>query len=115
MSHFEISRKRLGPGSCEVRIEGEVDLAVADRLRDALACADCESTLVDLGACEFIDSTGIAVIVQAQQERGQDGGGLVVHSASDQVLRVLALTGLTENGLAVPSRAAALAAVGLEP
>jgi anti-anti-sigma factor len=111
MSHlqpFRVTKQELDSGY-EIRVEGELDLAVADRLQDAIArCAD-RQTLVDLGDCEFIDSTGIAVIVRAHRERADDGGPrLVVHSPSDQVLRVLITTGLTGIGLVFGSREEAL-------
>ena len=55
--------------------------------------------LIDLTECEFIDSTGIALIVRAWQrlDRDADGEGsgrLVICSGNDQVRRVLEITGL---------------------
>jgi anti-anti-sigma factor len=105
---FRVTRQEIDCGY-EIRVEGELDLAVADRLQEAIArCAD-RQTLVDLEDCEFIDSTGIAVIVRAYRERTDDGGPrLMVHSPSDQVMRVLAATGLTGIGLVFAAREEAL-------
>ena len=55
--------------------------------------------LIDLTDCEFIDSTGIALIVRAWQRLdsaadGESNGGVVICSANDQVRRVLEVTGL---------------------
>ena len=110
MPGFKISEREVGPGCREIRVEGELDLAVADRLEAAITCSDDGQTLIDLGGCEFIDSTGIAVIVRAHRERANgDGARLVVHSPSRQVLRVLDVTGLTGNGLVFENRDQALA------
>lgn len=91
-------------------MEGELDLAVAEQLTEALtrARADCQHLLIGLEGCEFIDSTGIAAIVQAHHEFAESGGRLAVHSPGDQVLRVLSVTGLTSNGMVFESTEEAL-------
>jgi stage II sporulation protein AA (anti-sigma F factor antagonist) len=111
---FRVTKQEIDSGY-EIRVEGELDLAVADRLQEAIArCAD-RQTLIDLEDCKFIDSTGIAVIVRAYRERADDGGPrLIVHSPSDQVMRVLAATGLTGIGLVFGSREEALGAPALQ-
>jgi anti-anti-sigma factor len=92
----------------EISVEGELDLAVAGQLQDAIARSDGELTLINLEACDFIDSTGIAVIVLAHRGKGKKGSRLVVHSPTDRVLRVLAVTGLLDDGLVFEGREAAL-------
>jgi anti-anti-sigma factor len=109
MSIFRINEREIGPGLREIRVEGELDLAVANQLVEAIARSQDEETLIDLEGCDFIDSTGIAVIVRAHRERAGRGGRVVVHSPSRPVLRVLAVTGLTANGLVFDSRDEALA------
>lgn len=112
MQIFELSEKELQPGCCAVRVEGELDLAVADRLREALekAASGYGKVLVDLGACEFIDSTGIATILQAHGQMAEKGRWLAVFGARDQVARILAITGLAANGLVFGGAEEALAA-----
>jgi anti-anti-sigma factor len=109
MALFRVSEHEIGPGCREIRVEGELDSAVADRLQEAIERCQGDQTLIDLEDCEFIDSTGIAVIVRAHRERAEDGSGrMVVHSPSDQVLRIFTITGLTGIGLVFESREAAL-------
>jgi anti-anti-sigma factor len=107
MQSFKLIETALGNGRVEIEVQGELDLAVADQLRDAIERTDGEEILVSLAACEFIDSTGLAVILHASQA---DGRKLVVHSPSAQVLRVLQVTGLTGNDLVFADREEALSA-----
>jgi anti-sigma B factor antagonist len=101
MKAFELTERTLEPGCREIQIEGELDLSVADRLEEALARAgqEHEQILIGLEHCEFIDSTGIAVIVHAHAQLAERGRRLTVYGASSQVHRVLAVTGLTQDGL----------------
>lgn len=105
MRPFRLVEREVGPGCREIQVEGELDLAVAERLQDALARvdADCTQILVGLENCEFIDSTGIAVIVNAHQRFAEEGRRVALCSPSSQVLRVLSVTGLTANGLVLES------------
>jgi stage II sporulation protein AA (anti-sigma F factor antagonist) len=115
MQSFHLSEREISSDCREIRVEGELDLAVAGRLEEAIARCRGKETLIDLAGCEFIDSTGIAVIVRAGRERARDGGGrLVVHSPTDQVLRVLEITGLTDIGLVFASRDEALGEPALQ-
>ncbi|HEY4779382.1 MAG TPA: STAS domain-containing protein [Solirubrobacterales bacterium] len=114
---FEATASRLDDGVRIVSVRGELDLGTASDLEapleDAISSGDA-SVLIDLSECEFIDSTGIALIVRAWQrlDRTAEGSGrVVICSASDQVRRVLEITGLE---LSIPihaSRDEALAAL----
>jgi anti-anti-sigma factor len=112
MQAFNLTERELRPGCVEVGVEGELDLAVAGRLQEALerVGAEHDQVLIDLGACEFIDSTGIATILQARQRMSEEGRRLAIHGATKQVDRILAVTGLTTNGLVFASADEALAA-----
>jgi anti-anti-sigma factor len=116
---FEATAAQLDDGIRVIAVRGELDLSTAPELEgpldEAIAAGDA-SVLVDLSACEFIDSTGIALIVRAWQQldRGAEGEGegrVVICSYNDQVRRVLEITGLE---LSIPihsSREEALAAL----
>jgi anti-sigma B factor antagonist len=102
MRTFQLIERSIQPGCHEIKVEGELDLAVADQLKDALERAsDNELILVSLRRCDFLDSTGIAVLLQAHKEAAARGGRLVAYGPSDEVRRVLSVTGLTENGLII--------------
>jgi anti-anti-sigma factor len=82
-----------------IAVRGELDLSTAPELEGPLneTLESGEgSVLIDLSGCEFIDSTGIALIVRAWQrlDSGEDDRVLVICSQNDQVRRVLEITGL---------------------
>jgi anti-sigma B factor antagonist len=113
MQRFKVSVRDLEDGARDVQIEGELDLAVAAQLDEVLveAAEQCEQVLVGLERCAFIDSSGIAVILRAHNRMQEDGHRLVVYAPTDQVLRVLSMTGLTSNGLVFDSAEEALSAL----
>jgi anti-sigma B factor antagonist len=78
-------------------VRGEVDLASAPKLAAAMTeLMDRGHThvAVDLGAVEFIDSSGLGVLVGSLRRLRDDGGDLVLRAASPPVTRILELTGL---------------------
>ena len=105
MAGFSLEQRDLAAGYCEISVAGELDLAVADELDRAIEAvyADCIGLVVGLGDCEFIDSTGIAVILRARRRFAEEGRRLVVCCPSDQVERILDVTGLSEDGLVYQS------------
>lgn len=113
MQRFNVTTKDLSPGSRDVQVEGELDLAVAGQLDEVLTAAaeECDRVLVGLERCAFIDSSGIAVILRAQSRMEEEGHRLAVYAPTDQVQRVLEMTGLTSNGLVFASAAEAIAAI----
>jgi anti-anti-sigma factor len=99
---FEATASQLDDGVRVIAVRGELDLSTASDLEppleEAIATGDA-SVLIDLSECEFIDSTGIALIVRAWQrlDRAADGDGsgrVVISSGNEQVRRVLEITGL---------------------
>ena len=112
MLPFRLVEREVNAEVREILVEGELDLAVAGQLQEALerAGSDCTQVLIGLQNCEFLDSTGIAVVVHAHQRFAEEGRRVVLYAPTSQVLRVLSVTGLTANGLVFESAAEALAA-----
>lgn len=105
MQRFKISTRDPRPGTRDIQVEGELDLAVAGRLDEVLTAAveECSEVMVGLERCDFIDSSGIAVLLRAHNRMQEEGNRLVVYAPTEQVLRVLSMTGLTGNGLVFDS------------
>jgi anti-sigma B factor antagonist len=79
-----------------ISVVGELDLDTAPgleaRLRDARE-RDA-SVLLDLSDCEFIDSSGLALILKAWRDlESREGTGLAMCCATDQVERLLRIAG----------------------
>jgi anti-anti-sigma factor len=96
---FEVKAGDPESGVQTISVRGELDLSTAPDLEGPLeqALESGEgSVIIDLTQCEFIDSTGIALIVRAWQrlQNGDHGRALVICSQNDQVRRVLEITGL---------------------
>jgi anti-anti-sigma factor len=100
------------PRCHEIQIEGELDMAVADRLREALERVpqDTEHVLLGLSRCEFVDSTGIAVIVHAELRMSREGRRLLVYGPSREARRIFSMAGLTERGILFDEPEGALSA-----
>lgn len=105
MKPFAISSRQNGSGVWEIAVSGELDLAVAEQLKAALddATSDGAEVLVLLGGCEFIDSTGVALLVHARRGLAERNGELLLCEPVDQVRNVLSVSGLLEPSFVVDS------------
>jgi len=83
-----------------ISLAGELDLATVDflkrQLEPALADASWRLVVIDMEALEFIDSSGIAVLVQALERDSGSGRLRIVPSRALGVRKVLDLTGLSQ-------------------
>jgi anti-sigma B factor antagonist len=98
---FEVASEELEDGIRAFTVRGELDMNTAPELERKLdeALSDSEaSIMLDLSDCEFIDSTGIALIVRAWQRLDGNGDGgkgrLVLCCVNHQVRRLLKITGV---------------------
>ncbi|MEU8662515.1 STAS domain-containing protein [Actinoplanes philippinensis] len=78
-------------GASVVRIIGDLDLAVADRLRTTLepAIARCPWVIVDLGGAGAVDSVGLGVLVAARQAARREDGDVLLAATPPFVTSVL--------------------------
>jgi len=80
-----------------VKLSGECDLATAPQLQETLAPMkgpDVNELIVDLGGLEFMDSTGLGVLVGALKRMRESGGSFKIAGARGAVQRVLQVSGL---------------------
>ncbi|MGH2717214.1 MAG: STAS domain-containing protein [Actinomycetota bacterium] len=86
-------------GATVVKVAGEVDVFTAPQLREALASAtegDGQQVIVDLEDVDFLDSTGLGVLVFGLKRVRERGGDLSVVCRHEQILKVLTITGLSK-------------------
>ena len=80
-----------------IELIGELDLDGAPRVQaelERVEATDAPSILIDLGSLEFIDSTGIRLLVMAAERCGE--GRFVLLRGPRQVHRVFEITDLAE-------------------
>lgn len=84
--------------TAEVVVRGEVDVATAPQLREVLhdlVQGGSKRIVLDCRALEFLDSSGIGLLVATRKRLGNDGE-LIVDSPPSHVRKVLELTGVAE-------------------
>ena len=71
-------------------VRGEIDIASDDELAAALdRVAISERVVLDLSAVDFMDSSGLAVVLRQAMRRSDAGGALHIREPSQSVRRLL--------------------------
>jgi len=85
-----------GDGTAVVTVVGEIDMATAGFLQQAIddACTISTQVVVDLADTAFIDSTGLAVFMRAYAQLGRQQEALVLRGAGRRVTRIFEIAGL---------------------
>jgi anti-anti-sigma factor len=91
MTPFAVSREEL-PDRIVIRVTGEVDMATAGQLLGALAPDRGRPFVVDLTETTFMDSTGLAALVNARKQ----GAPIVLRNPSNSLRKILAISGLDQ-------------------
>jgi stage II sporulation protein AA (anti-sigma F factor antagonist) len=81
-------------------LRGELDLASAPLLQREIESDESGATttvVLDLEQLKFIDSTGLRVILLAQEHSREHSREFAVTRGSQQVQRLLAITGVSEH------------------
>jgi anti-sigma B factor antagonist len=96
----EFSVEERGEGSALVlAVSGELDLRTSPELEQRLERvwgSGAELVILDLRQIEFMDSTGLRVLLGAHQRAHETGRRFALVRGSDQVERVLTLTGVRD-------------------
>jgi len=82
---------------CTMRIDGEVDVYTAPRLKEALVTAiegGCVNIIVDLERVGFIDSSGLGVLVSGLRRARERDGAVRIVCTRDNILKIFRITGL---------------------
>ena len=82
-----------------IAVSGELDLASSPSLEaelDRVSGTQSELLVLDLRRLEFMDSTGLSVIVKSHQRLADEGRSLYLVRGPQQVQRLLDLTGVAE-------------------
>jgi len=82
-----------------IQVGGELDAHAANKLDDMVdeLLADGVTRLVmDIGGLTFIDSSGLRSLIRARKRLGDQPGAVVLRDPQATTLRLLEITGLTE-------------------
>ncbi len=91
-----LSTREAG-GKSVVAVAGDIDVYTAPQLDEALTAlndAGKNTIVVDLSGVEFLDSTGLGVLVKALKRTREQGGSLAVVAVQDRITKVFRITGL---------------------
>ena len=82
-----------------VAVGGEIDVYTAPKLRDKiteLVGAGIYDIVIDLEAVEFLDSTGLGVIVGGLKKVRAHDGSMELICSQDRLLKIFRITGLAK-------------------
>jgi anti-sigma B factor antagonist len=95
-----------------VSVFGEVDVATAPELKERLTGLVNEGRVklvLDLSVVDFLDSTGLGMIVSALKRARTHGGDLSIVCTESRITRLFEITGLDKALTVLPSVDAAVA------
>ncbi len=107
---LDISRRDTA-SSCVLVVRGAIDVTGCRRLGSSISEAFAGAParmVIDLRAAEFIDSTGLAVLVRARRQALRRSVELKLVCDAPATLKVLELTGLARSFDVYATREAAL-------
>jgi anti-sigma B factor antagonist len=94
-----LDENRAKEHSFRVVARGEIDVATAPKLTaalDELIAQGVRLVVLDAADVEFMDSSGLRVIVQSGTKLSESGGRLLIDGMSGAVQRVLEIAGMLE-------------------
>ncbi|HEY2535709.1 MAG TPA: STAS domain-containing protein [Solirubrobacteraceae bacterium] len=94
VEHLQVE-VRSEPDRVVLHLLGELDLASAPLLQGTLENAEADApplTVLDLDDLEFIDSTGLRIILAAHERAQERGQMLALTRGSQQVQRLMSIT-----------------------
>ena len=97
-SEFSVEEHNHG-SAWVLAVTGELDLRTSPELEERLErvwASGADLVILDLRRIEFMDSTGLRVLLGAHQRAQENGRRFALVRGADQVQRVLTLTGVRD-------------------
>lgn len=95
---IDISHEKIG-SSAVVRVSGDVDMTGSPRLRDEIRSAQDtrpEQVVIDLSEVQYMDSSGLATLVEAMKIAKNKGSRLVLCSMHPKVRGIFEIARLDQ-------------------
>ena len=90
---------RDGDGATTVAVEGEIDVYTAPKLRDKITELVGDGVyhlVIDMERVEFLDSTGLGVLVGGLKKVRAHDGSLQIICSQERLLKIFRITGLAK-------------------
>lgn len=92
-------RTREAGGRTVVVVGGEIDVYTAPKLRDKISELVAEGhhdLLIDMEGVDFLDSTGLGVLVGGLKKVRAEDGSMELICSQDRLLKIFRITGLAK-------------------
>jgi anti-sigma B factor antagonist len=86
-------------GVAVLSLRGEIDVYTAPRMRQAivdLVDAGSHNIVIDMEKVDFLDSTGLGVLVEGLKRVRTRGGSLSLVVTQDKIVKIFDITGLNK-------------------
>lgn len=95
--NVSIKEERQSEQATTLVVSGEVDVFTAPQLREKLVplCQENREVYLDLSQVDYMDSTGLGVLIGAYKKLRSRGGRLVLTGMSPRLKRLFHITRLT--------------------
>jgi anti-sigma B factor antagonist len=112
--HFELGEESSGDGAHIIRVRGEIHVSTAAQFAQHLSDvveSGKTAIVLDMTGVEFIDSTGLSVLLNALRRVTRQQGTLALAVSNPTVLRLFEITRLDSTFDLYPDRESAISRV----
>lgn len=109
--NLKVTPRRIDDGTQALDLEGEVDVYTAPKLRQEImdqVDSGVKNLLVNLTKVEYLDSTGLGILIGGVKRLKEQGGSLKLVGPSARITRIFEITGLNKIFDVYPGEAEAL-------
>lgn len=96
---LDVARRQEGPNQVELLLHGELDVTTAPVAEREIAAAQAERPAVlvlDLAGLAYLDSSGVRMVLLAQEHADDHGRKVAVRLGSGMARRLFDMLGLTD-------------------
>ena len=97
--NLKVTPRRVDDSTQALDLEGEVDVYTAPLLRQEImdqVDSGVKTLLVDLNKVEYLDSTGLGILIGGVKRLKEQGGSLRLIGPSARITRIFEITGLNK-------------------
>jgi anti-anti-sigma factor len=96
---LSIIRSRDADGALRLMLDGELDVATTPTLAETLigAVRPGQGVVLDMRDLDFIDSSGLRLLLKARADASRDGWSLWIANAQPSVIRLFEVSGTLDH------------------